>query len=113
MWVPSAVLDWFKISQSSFSGLKEDNVALRVERDSLQRQLITTTSNFEWLRMRVNTIEMERVALMEKAYGIKIPAPEIVRTPVVGQGTKQEDFSFDDIGESMAKVLGMPSYDKS
>lgn len=112
MWVPSAVIDWFKISQSSFASLKEDNSSLRAERDSLARQLTVSTANFDWLRMRVNSLEIERTSLMERAYGIKLPAPEIVRTPVVGASTRQEDFSFDDIGEAMAKTLGFPTYDK-
>jgi hypothetical protein len=61
--------------------------------------------------MQVNTLQLERTALLEKAYNIKLPAPEIARTPVMGQDIKMEDFNFEDIGDKLAKQYGFPAYD--
>jgi len=48
---------------------------------------------------------------LEKAYNIKVPTPELVRTPVIGAETKMEEFTFEDIGDKLAKQFGYPTYD--
>ena len=108
MWVPSQVVDWFHISRDAVEALREDNSALRAERDSLKSQLLATQTNFNWLTTRINALEVERAQLIEKAYGIKIPVPEIVRTP--SQHELVNPFSFEDMGDDMAKKLGFPIY---
>ena len=108
MWVPNKVLDWFRISVDTVDTLREECVGYRVERDALQAQLATTQANFSWLCVRVNSLEVERAALLEKAYGIKIPVPEVVHRPSV-----PFDFNsalFEDVGDDDAKKLGMPLY---
>ena len=109
MWVPSKVFDWFKISQESVNELRTEVLALRAERDVLKTQLTAANANFDWLRLRVNQLEHERAALLEKAAGIKTVVPEIVRTPSQ-MDSMINAFSFDDVGEEMAKRLGLPSY---
>jgi len=111
MWITDKALDWFKISQDSFTALREEAAMLRTERDFLQRENTSLKLNMDWLRMQVNTLQMERAALMEKAYDIKLPAPELVRAPVLNQEHKFDEFSFDDIGDAAAKMLGLPTYD--
>ena len=108
MWVPHAVIDWFHISKETVDALREDLAAVRAERDSIKLQLATSTNHFDWLRIRINTLEVERAQLIEKAYGIKIPVPEIVR-PNVNPLELNADL-FNDIGDNAAKTLGMPVY---
>ena len=110
MWLPDKAFDLFKISQESVNELRAEVLALRSERDILKQQLITTNSNFEWLRLRVNQLEVERAGLLEKATGIKTAVPEIVRT-ASPLDNMINSFSFEDVGDTMAKKLGLPSFD--
>lgn len=108
MWVPSAVVDWFHISKQAVDSLREDLAAIRAERDMLKVQLATSQNHFDWLRIRINALETERAQLIEKAYGIKVPIPELVRPPTSPLDLNADLFS--DIGEDAAKSLGMPLY---
>ena|SRR5437867_1134482 len=110
MWVPSKVVDWFYISKQTVETLREDLAATRAERDSLKLQLASSQNHFDWLRIRVNALEVERAQLFEKAYGLKVPVPEIVRQTSPTQDALTQ-FSFDDMGDKMAKSLGLPTYD--
>ena len=112
MWVPKAVADWFQISKESVDALREELAATKAERDVLRNQLTFTQVNFDWLRIQTNALQMERTALMEKAYGIKIPAPEIVQSMPKNDPTfDPKQFSFEDMGEDLAKRLGFPKYE--
>jgi len=108
MWVPREVADWFKISKDSVDALREELSAIRAERDSLQTQLSISQNHFDWLRIRVNTLEIERAQLIKKAYGIDIPVPEIVRTNPNPLELNADLFT--DMGEDAAKKLGLPVY---
>jgi len=111
MWIPKSIVDWItSVKLDEAPKLREENSALRAERDVLKFQLQVSQNQFDWLRMQVNTLQLERMALLEKAYGIKVPAPEIIRVPVLGEDTRQEEFSFEDVGEEIAKQLGYPVY---
>jgi hypothetical protein len=108
MFIPRAVFDLFRISKESVEGLREDLAAVRAERDLLKLQLATSQNHFDWLRTRINILEAERAQLIEKAYGIKIPVPEIVRTPI--NSPELNSAVFEDIGDEAAKILGLPVY---
>lgn len=110
MWVPKEVADWFRISKDSVDALREELAATRADRDAIKEQLLFVKSNFEWLRLKVNQLEVEKAALLQKAIGIPIPAPEIVSRSINGQDFDPKNLSFDDIGEDMARKLGFPSY---
>lgn len=113
MWIPSQMLDWLHVSKETVAALREEVARLTTERDTLKSQVITTQANFEWVRTRVNELEVANKGLIEKAYGIKLPTPEIMRTtPTVDPSLDPRNLGlFDDIGESLAKKLGLPSYD--
>lgn len=111
MWVPKAVLDWFQISKNSYDDLRQELSAVRAEKDILKSQLAVSQNQFDWLRLRVNTLEIERAELIKKCYGIDAPVPAIVRQP------KSEDVEpflnsdlFNDVGDEKAKKLGLPVY---
>jgi len=112
MWLSSKILDIFRISKESVDALREDLSAVRAERDALQSQMLTTQANFEWLRIRVNALEVERAQLIKKAYNIDLPIPEIVKPtralPEINSSI------FDDMGDDLARKFGLPAYnDKS
>lgn len=79
MWVPVALTELFTISKETVDTLREDLAAVRAERDALKTQLVGMNANFSWLTTRVNALEVERAQLIQKAYGITVSVPEIVR----------------------------------
>jgi predicted phage tail protein len=112
MWLPTKAFDLFRISRDTVDAQREELAALRAERDGLKAQLSVTNANFEWLRVRINSLEAERAQLIKKAYGIDVPVPEIVRTPRIA-GTDMLGLNsalFEDVGETAAKELGLPTY---
>ena len=108
MWIPSRTFELFHISKDTVDSLREDLASVRAERDGLKSQLATTQANFEWIRIRLNALEFERAQLLEKAYGVKVPVPEIVRSHGTTLGLTEN--LFEDMGEPAAKELGLPSY---
>lgn len=107
MFLSNKVFDLFEVAKETVSCLREDAAALRAENGMLKDQLNKSQIMQDWLRMQVNTLQLERTGLMEKAYNIKLPAPEIVRTPTMGEESKLSDFGFDHIDEEVAKKLGI------
>lgn len=112
MWLPRKLFDLFTISSDTASALRLENSTLRVERDLLKSDLAVSRANSEWMRVRVNALEFERAALLDKAYGIKTPIPEIVRTlPPSSTPSPLSNLDvFDDMGDELAKSLGLQSY---
>ena len=109
MWMSTRLLDFFKISQTSFDDLRQEVAALKAERDALKSELISVKVNADWFRVKVNQLEVERAQLLEKAYSIRVGAPEIVRHTDLSN-IRLEDFNFDDMGDAKAKELGYPAY---
>jgi hypothetical protein len=114
MWISPKVVDWFHISKESVDSLREELSACRAERDALKLQAVTDRVTADWLRTRINALEMERAGLIEKAYQIKLPAvPQLARmgsTPVASHEPEIDPFNFEDIGNDLAKRLGLPSH---
>jgi len=108
MWVPEKVISLIGFVKDSVDKLREDNAILKSENASLRGELLTTKANFDWLRVRVNALEVERAALLEKVSGVRIPVPEVVRHIPTEQLINQ--FTFEDVGDDVAKKLGLPVY---
>lgn len=108
MWLPTKAFDLFRISHTTVTALREDLATIRVERDGLKSQLATTQANLEWIRVRVNALELERAQLLDKAYGIKVPVPEVVHRQI--SPLTLSSAIFEDMGETTAKELGLPTY---
>lgn len=112
MWLSGKLVDLFNISKETVQAQREELAALRVERDTLKFQLQVSHNTSDWLKAQVNTLQYERVALLEKAYGVRTPVPEIVRAPIMGAQMRSDEISFDDMGDTLAKKLGFPTYDE-
>ena len=122
MWIPKAVVGWFTsmrdvaetnamVSIEAINQYREQLAAVTAERDVLRLQAVTVQNNCEWFRLRVNALEVERAQLVEKAFGIHLPAPEIVRAAPPAAAFDPRNFTFEDVGDTMAKELGLPTYD--
>ena len=122
MWINKEIIGWFTslkttaeqhaaVSVVALQGLQEELIKVRTERDMLQKELQVQQINSDWLRIKVNAMEVERAGLIQKAYGITLPVPEIAKK-VMPEVTDDKQFSFSDIGEDLARQLGYPSYDE-
>lgn len=109
MWLSEKVIDMFKVSREVVSDLRTENAVLKVERDSIQRDLLTTKANFAWLTTRVTALEAERAALLMKVAGIAIPFPEVTRNENRSAQSINDAsvFSFDHIDDETARKLGI------
>ena len=111
MWVSDRLFGFFQIAQESFLDLKERNAKLEAELTATKSELAHVNSHFGWLTTRVNSLEIERAALLKAAYNVNVPAPEIAKEPYIDPTFNPKEFSFFDMGDDMAKKLGMPVYD--
>lgn len=109
MWLSSKIFSILEVAKDSVDSLRAENAALRVERDLLKLQLANSQNHFDWLRIRVNSLETERGQLIEKAYGIRIPVPEIAKTQNAVRPELTPDI-FNDMGDDLAKEFGLPVY---
>jgi hypothetical protein len=119
MWISQKVFDWIESKErdagtnaetlrETISLLRESNAAISADRDATKLELAHAQINFDWLRARVNSLEVERAQLIDKAYGLHLPVPEIVRAPV-----NPIDFNmalFNDMGDDEAKAQGLEIY---
>jgi hypothetical protein len=80
MWLSEKLTALLDLNVQEVKQLRQDLAATRSERDALKLQAAVAQNNFEWARTRLNTLEMEKAALLAKAFNVNIPAPEIVRT---------------------------------
>jgi predicted nuclease with TOPRIM domain len=113
VWIPQLVIEYLKISKEAVDDVRQELAVVRAERDALKVQVATTQSNFDWLRAKVNQLEFENKALIQKAYDIQLPVPELVRRNPSTDFLSNIDHGFNDIGEELARQLGLPSYDPS
>ena len=107
MWIPTKLATLLGLNVETQKQLQIDLSVVRAERDLLKVQLAVTQNTLEWIRTRVNSLEYERAALLDKAYGIKTPVPELANTSKMHPGMIERDFSFDHIDEDVAKKLGI------
>ena len=112
MWISNRILDFFKISQESFAGLREEVAALKAENTALRSELTAIRINSDWLRLGWNNLQAENKALLDRMYGVKTPVPELVSRRDV---TTAETFTslqdlFTDMGDDKAQEHGFPVY---
>lgn len=108
MWLSSKIFSILEVAKSSVDNLYCELAAVRAERDVLKTELISSKNNFDWLRLRVNVLEVERAQLLEKAYGIKTIVPELVRPSTVS--LDMNTALFEDMGDDKAREQGLPVY---
>jgi hypothetical protein len=105
MWLPAKIYDLLQLSKDNADATRTELAVVKAERDILKSQLAVANSQFTWLSMIVNQLEVERAALLEKSAGIKAPVPEIVRSPK--PFPKIGELAFQHIDEETAKTLGI------
>ena len=104
MFVPKQILDYFGVNLELVRNLQADLASLRTERDLLKQELTSTQIMSDWLRIQFNDLQAQNKGLLEKAYSIKLPVPELQNRSTIQ--TQIPPFSFDDPGDDVARTLG-------
>lgn len=118
MWISNQVATWVSdlkksadiqadIAKQALSDLREELAAIRAERDALKAELTAARINGDWLRLQFNQIQAENKALLERAYGIRVPVPELVSK--TEKSFNLQDL-FGDVGDEEASRIGLPVY---
>ena len=118
MWISAEVATWVSdlkksadvqadIAKQALSDLREELASIRSERDMLKAELTAARINSDWLRLQFNQLQAENKALLERAYGIRVPVPELVSKT---EKTFDLHALFNDVGDDEASRLGMPVY---
>lgn len=114
MWLSPKIFSILEVSKDTVDNLRSDLASCRAECTLLKQQLNVSETNGNWMRVKINQLEMERAGLINKAFNIQLPGvPELVRTTTLPKQTDPNIFAgFDDIGDDIAKALGgFPIYD--
>jgi hypothetical protein len=99
MWISKSLLDLFSIGRETVDTLRTENTTLRASNQLLERELVSAKIMSDWLRLKVNQLEVERVHLLAKAYpNLSLPAPELARTTQVSKGFDLQAL-FEDQGD--------------
>jgi hypothetical protein len=108
MWISSKILGWLEVSRTAYDDLKVENSTLKTELVLTKADLTATRINSDWLRLKVNDLELTNKALLEKAYDIRLPVPTIVRETSYNDPNpyKLPQALFEHIDEETAKALG-------
>lgn len=107
MWIPSKLLPWLEVSKDAYRSLREENAALKVELSTVKVDLASSKIGSDWLRMKVNDLEATNKALLEKAYDIRLPVPQMVREQRHDPNPYKLPLAlFEHIDEESAKALG-------
>lgn len=111
MWINSSIFSFLTQRNLDIQDMREDLATRNAEVRELTEALATAKANFNWLTTRVNQLEVERAALLEKVTGIHTAVPEIIRAvPPQTVESLMNSGIFDDLGDEKAKNLGMPVY---
>ena len=107
MWIPQTVVAWLDVSLDTVNSLKQEVAALKAERDKLTSDLQATKINNDWFRLKINDLEAQNKGLLEKAYGIRLPVPQIVKSEPANNPYKLPEALFEHIDDDTAQALGL------
>lgn len=80
---------------------------LQQENEHLKSEIASARIMTDWLKLKVNDLEAANKALMEKAYGVKLPVPVIERAaPAAPNPYKIPLALFEHIDDDTIKAVG-------
>lgn len=109
-WLPKSVFGILEVAKDTVDGTKRELAVAIAENVLLKQQLTKADLQLDFLRMKVNQLEAQNAALLDKAYGVKVPVPEIARKPKAPSPDGVNFDFFNDVGDEMARKLGLPTY---
>lgn len=111
MFISARFLDLIQVSKDNADDQRATIAKLTAERDAAKQELLTLRANFQWATTQINDLQYQNKALLEKAYNIRVPVPEIVRPASTMPNNFNINDLFEDMGDEQAKREGMPLYD--
>lgn len=99
------------ISRKEYDALRLDNVKLREESSVLNRTQAAFQATFDWMRVRVTQLELERNQLISKYMGVEMPTPVIHQTASPRDNPMGQLPTFQDVGDDEARKLGVNWHD--
>lgn len=109
-WLSKSVFGILEVAKDTVDGIKQQLAVANAENTILKQQLSKADLQIDFLRMKLNQVEAQNAALLEKAYGVKVPVPEIARRPSNPSPDSINPDFFSDMGDEMARKLGLPVY---
>lgn len=95
------------IDRTTYENLTLDNAKLREESRVLNQTNYASQTTLDWFRVRVSQLERERAQLLHHFMGLKIEVPEIVQRPQSSAEALNPSMSFEDVGDTKARELGV------
>lgn len=107
MFLSSKLVSLFEIAKDHVADLKVELATARAENAALRAELADVKITSSWLRAKVNDLEFQNKALLEKAYGVKLPVPVIQQATPALNPYKLPEAIFEHIDDETAKALGI------
>lgn len=107
MFISNKFLSLFEIAKDHVADLKTELASVKTERDFLKAENINLKVGQEWMRHKINSLEVERAALLGKAYNLTLPVPEIGAKRPTEEITLANMSPFDHIDDDTARKLGI------
>jgi hypothetical protein len=107
MFVSSKLVGLFEIARETVDALRLDIAALRAENSAVKGELASLKVTNDWMRHKINGLEVERAALFNRAYNVSIPAPEIIGAPRDTTQQTLAGINFEHVDDVVAKKLGI------
>lgn len=96
------------VDRKLYEQMRDEWVKNHEECRVLGQRMSAMDTTLDWFRIRVTQLEKERAQMVERYTGVKIEVPNIVRVPDVPvEQVLSEVASFDDVGDDIAKRLGI------
>lgn len=107
MWISRKVVN----TMMTLNGeLRVALVEATASRSVLAQQNSVLQTQLDFMRMRLNQLEVERAQLLHRATGIQVPVPEIVPSrmpPHSVEDIMNGTVSFEDMGDDEARKTGV------
>lgn len=104
MWLPKSVFDLFAFSANQRAEL----ACLKVERDLLVREVAEAQANFKWMTVQVNQLQLERQALLEKVYNVRVAAPQVLAQPNTVPDFNESIFTdLDELADAKKQTMNV------
>lgn len=109
MFVSDKLIGLFQVAKDTVDTLRTEAAAAHAEISALRQELAGLRATNEWMRHKINGLEVERAALFNRAFNTNIPAPEIVAAPTDAIKQTLTNLNFDHIDDETARKLGIES----
>ena len=93
------------LSRNAYNDLRDERVKSQIEVAALTQVNAQLNAHIEWMRVRLTQLEFERAQLLKRYMNIDIPTPSF-EAPA-DHPDPNETFSFNDVGDEIAKKLGI------